>query len=122
MTGTEHVAPAPVSVAEVQQGWHELTLRVGQLEAEKEALHKENKSLRFLMERVIDHRQKSHNELVLIITNLVSKMPIKDIGAIVARLVEHNTSVSQYLTALIKGKADVHLPQPAVLRTLDQTK
>src|SRR5437016_8091419 len=122
MTGTEHVAPAPVSVAEVQQGWHELTLRVGQLEAEKLALEQENKSLRFLLERVIDHRQKSHNELVLIITNLVSKLPLNDLGAIIARLVEHNTNVSQYLAALIKGIVDVHLPQPAILKTLDQTK
>src|SRR5438477_9834750 len=105
-TAPDHAATTAASMDEVQQGWHELASRVGQLEAEKVALEQENKSLRFLMERVIDHRQKSHNELVLIITNLVSKMPIKDIGAIVARLVEHNTSVSQYLTALFKGKAD----------------
>ena len=121
-TAPEHAASKPASMEEVQQGWHELTLRVGQLEAEKVALEQENKSLRFLMERVIDHRQKSHNELVLIITNLVSKMPIKDIGAIVARLVEHNTNVSQYLVSLNKGTVDVNLPQPAVLQTLDQTK
>src|SRR6266566_9536678 len=102
MTGTEHVASPPASMEEIQQGWHELTLRVGQMEAEKSALEQENKSLRFLLERVIDHRQKSHNELVLIMTHLVSKLPINDVGAIVARLVEHNTNVSQYLAALVK--------------------
>ena len=122
MTGTEHVASTPASMEEIQQGWPELKLRVGQLEAEKLALDQENKSLRFLLERVIDHRQKSHNELVLIITNLVSKLPLNDLGAIIARLVEHNTNVSQYLAALIKGTVDVHLPQPAILKTLEQTK
>src|SRR5439155_8357260 len=106
----------------IQQGWAELKLRVGQLEAEKQALEQENKSLRFLLERAIDHRQKSHNELVLILTNLVSKLPLNDLGAIIARLVEHNTNVSQYLAALIKGTVDVHLPQPAILKTLEQTK
>ena len=122
MTGTEHAAATPVTMEEIQQGWHELILRVGQLEAEKVALEQENKSLRFMLERVIDHRQKSHNELVLIITNLVSKLPLNDLGAVIGRLVEHNTNVSQYLAALIKGTVDVNLPQPAVLKTLDQTK
>ncbi len=122
MTATEHPAAAPPSIEEIQQGWHELMLRVGQLEAEKMALEQENKSLRFLLERVIDHRQKSHNELVLIMTNLVSKLPLNDLGAIVGRLVEHNTNVCQYLAALVKGTVDVHLPQPEVLKTLEQTK
>jgi len=106
----------------VQQGWHDLMLRVSQLEAEKVNLEQENKSLRFLLERVIDHRQKSHNELVLILTNLVSKLPLNDLGAIIGRLVEHNTNVGQYLAALIKGTVDVSVPQPAALKTLDQTK
>jgi len=122
MTGTEHVAPPPAAMEEVQQGWYDLKSRVGQLETEKQALEQENKSLRFLLERVVDHRQKSHNELVLILTNLVSKLPLNDLGAVIARLVEHNTNVSQYLAALLKGTADVNLPQPAVLKNLDQTK
>jgi hypothetical protein len=122
MTGTDHVAPPPAAMEEIQQGWHDLKSRVGQLEAEKLVLEGENKSLRFLLERVVDHRQKSHNELVLIITNLVSKLPLNDLGAVIARLVEHNTNVSQYLAALLKGTADVNLPQPAVLKNLDQTK
>ena len=122
MAAHEHAAPTPASLEEIQQGWAELKLRVGQLEAEKQALEQENKSLRFLLERAIDHRQKSHNELVLILTNLVSKLPLNDLGAIVARLVEHNTNVSPYLAALIKGTAEAQLPQPTILKTLDQTK
>jgi hypothetical protein len=122
MAEPEHAAQAPASLEEIQKGWYELQLRVGQLEAEKLALEQENKSLRFLLERVIDHRQKSHNELVLILTTLISKLPLNDLGAIIARLVEHNTNVSQYLAALIKGTVDAHLPEPTILKTLDQTK
>ncbi len=122
MTGTEHAAATPATMEEIQQGWHELMLRVSQLEAEKVALEQEGKSLRFLLERVVDHRQKSHNELVLIMTNLVSKLPLNDLGGIIARLIEHNTNVSHYLAALIKGNVDVNLPQPEVLKTLEQTK
>jgi hypothetical protein len=122
MTGTEQVTAAPAPMEEIQQGWHDLKSRVGQLESEKVALEQENKSLRFMLERVVDHRQKSHNELVLILTTLVSKLPLNDLGAVIARLVEHNTNVSQYLAALIKGTADANVPQPAVLKNLDQIK
>src|SRR5438445_4824003 len=122
MTETEHAAPAPASVEEMQHGWHELTLRVEQLEGERAVLEQDNKTIRFLLEQVIDHRQKSHNELVLIITTLVSKLPINDVGAIVARLVEHNTNCSQHLAALVKGTAEAAIPQPEILKTLDQTK
>src|SRR5215813_833163 len=103
MTETES-PPAPVaSMEELQKGWPELKLRVGQLENEKSALQQENKSLRALLERVIDHRQKSHSELVLLLTALVSKLPINDVGVIVSKLVEHNNNVSQILAALGKG-------------------
>src|ERR1051325_753736 len=122
MTATEQAASAPPSTEQNGQPLQELALRVGQLESENATLQHENKSMRFLLERVIDHRQKSHNELVLIITNLVSKLPLNDLGAIVARLVEHNSNVNQYLAALIKGKVDVELPQPVLLKTLEQTK
>src|SRR5215831_14309832 len=122
MAAQEHTAPTPASLDEIQKDWPELKLRVGQLEAEKQALEQENKSLRFLLERAIDHRQKSHNELVLILTNLVSKLPLNDLGAVIARLVEHNTNVSQYLAALIKGTVEAHLPAPTILKTLEQTK
>ncbi len=115
-------ATPSASLEEIQETWHELTSRVGQLEAERNLLEQETKALRFLLERVIDHRQKSHSELVLLITGLVSKLQINDIGVIVSRLVEHNTNVSQYLAALVKGAVDVAMPEPAILKTLEQTK
>jgi hypothetical protein len=107
---------------EIQQGWHDLRLRVGQLEADRIALEQENKALRFLLERVIEHRQKSHGELVLLLSGLVSKLPINDVGVIVSRLVEHNANVNEICAALAKGKVESALPQPAVLKALDQTK
>jgi hypothetical protein len=110
------------ALEEIQQGWHKLTLRVGQLEAEKGALEQENKALRLLLERVIEHRQRSHSELVLLLTTLVSKLPINDVGAVVSRLVEHNTHVSQSLAAFSKGTIDVPMSQPTLLQTLDQAK
>jgi len=110
------------SMEEIQQGWPELKLRVEQLEAERSSLAEENKALRILLERAIEHRQKSHGELVLLLAGLVSKLPINDIGVIVARLMDHNTNVSEVCTALTKGTALASLPQPAVLKTLDQTK
>jgi hypothetical protein len=110
------------STDEIQQGWHELTLRVSQLEADRIAMEQENKKLRALLERVIEHRQKSHGELVLLLSGLVSKLPINDVGVIVSRLVEHNAHVNEVCAALAKGKAESALPQPAVLKALDQTK
>lgn len=119
MTSTESTVASP---EEVQKEWHDLTLRVKQLEAERLAQEQENKTLRALLERVVEHRQKSHSELVMLLTALVSKLPINDVGVIVSKLVEHNANVSEICAALIKGKADAPLPQPAVLKALDQTK
>jgi hypothetical protein len=112
----------PVSVEEIQKSWVELKLRVEQLEAGRAALEHENKALRFLLERAIDHRLKSHSELILILSTLVSKLPINDVGIVVSRLVEHNTNVSHVLAGLIKGTPEAELPQPAVLKTLDHAK
>jgi len=119
---TEPAADATPSLEEIQKGWYELTSRVSELEAENDGLEQENKALRQLLERSIEHRLKSHSELVLLLTSLVSKLPLNDIGVIVSKLVEHNTNVGQYLAALVKGTAEVSLPQPAVLKTLEQTK
>ena len=118
----ETVENASASMEEIQRGWHELTLRVAQLETEKALVQKENKDLRTLLERVIEHRQKSHGELVLLLTGLVSKLPLNDVGVIVSKLIEHNTHVNQVLATLAKGTTDFALPQPTVLQTLDQTK
>ena len=116
------MATTVASVEEVQQAWHELILRVGQLEAEKGALEQEVKALRLLLERAVEHRKKTHGELVLLLTSLVSKLPLNDVGVIVSRLVEHNTHVSQYLAAIAKGAAEADLPRPTMLKTLDDTK
>ena len=119
---TEPVATTVASVDEVQKGWHELTLRVKQLEAEKTAMERENKALRLLLERVIEHRQKSHGELVLLLTSLVGKLPLNDVGAIISRLVEHNSNVSHALATLVKGTVEAGVPPPAAMKTLENTK
>src|ERR1041385_388044 len=122
MTPTENGANGVVSLEEIQKTWNDLTLRVAQLEVERSTLEHENKTLKALIERVIEHRQKSHSELVLLLTGLVSKLQINDIGVVVSKLVEHNTNVSQYLAALVKGTVDVAMPQPTILKTLEHTK
>jgi hypothetical protein len=122
MTQTDNAEAPVASVEDIQKGWHELKLRVEQLEADRGALEQENKALGLLLERVIEHRQKSHGELVLILTTLASKLPLNDVGVIVAKLVEHNSNVSQVLAALGKGTAEADLPQPEVLKTLDHAK
>jgi len=106
----------------MQKGWHDLVLRVQQLESDRSAMEHENKALRNLLERVIEHRQKSHNELVLILTGMVTKLPLNEVGVIVSKLVEHNNNVSHVLAALVKGTADADMPQPEVLKTLEQAK
>lgn len=121
-TETTILKAPTASVEEMQQGWHELRLRVSQLEAERAALEHENKSLRNLFERVVEHRQRSHGELVLLLAGLVSKLPITDVGLMVSKLVEHNAHVTEVCAALAKGKVDGGLPQPAVLKALDNTK
>jgi hypothetical protein len=107
---------------EVQRGWHDLRLRVSQLEAERLALEHENKALRSLLERAIEHRQKSHSELVLLLTGLVSKLPINDVGVLISRLVEHNAGVAQFLEVIGKTSPGTALAHPSILRSLDQAK
>ena len=119
---TEQAASPGALIEDIQKGWNELKLRVEQLQADRVALQQENHALRVLLERAIDHRQKSHSELVTILTTLVSKLPLNDVGVIVSRLVEHNTNVSQALAALIGGTVEVAMPQPELLKNLDQTK
>jgi len=122
MTSTESAVVPVASQEEVQNGWNELTLKVKQLEAEVAVREQENKNLRTVLERLIEHRQKSHSELVLILSGLVSKLPINDVGVIVSKLVEHNAHVSETCAALAKGKADAPLPQPMILKALEQTR
>ena len=120
MSSPENGAPAPLE--NIQRDWNDLTLRMAQSETERTALEIENKNLRTLVERAIEHRQKSHTELVNILATLVSKLPLNDVGVIVARLVEHNTHVGEVSASLIKGKLEEHQLQPAILKQLDKTK
>ena len=121
-TDTENGSRPKTSMEEIQQGWHALATRVDQLEAERGALEQENKSLRTLLEKTIEHRQKSHGELVNLIAGLVSKLPISDVGVVVSRLVEHNSHVNEVCAALANGKIEGNVLQPAILKVLEQTK
>ncbi len=114
--------PVVVTVEEVQRDWLDLKARVGQLEGERALLDQENKTLRTLLERVVDHRQRSHGELILLLTGLVSKLPINDVGVVVSKLVEHNANVAEVCAALSKGSVESALPIPTVLKNLEQTK
>lgn len=110
------------SMEEIQKGWQGLAARVENLEAERGGLEQENKALRELLEKAIEHRQKSHGELVNLIAGLVSKLPINDVGVVVSRLVEHNSHVSEVCAALANGKIEANVLQPAILKVLEQTK
>jgi hypothetical protein len=119
----KETSPTPTPpVEDPQAAWRELTLKVAQLQAEMSAVAQQNKSLRVTLERVIDHWKKSHTELVLIITSLVGKLPLNDVGVIVSKLVEHGTNAGQFRCALTGAAGDDVLPQPDLLKTLDQHK
>ena len=118
----EHDNRPVTSMEEVQKGWRSLATRVDQLETERGALEQENKALRTLLEKTIEHRQRSHGELVNLIAGLVSKLPINDVGVVVSRLVEHNTHVNEVCAALVNGKIEGNVLQPAILKVLEQSK
>ncbi|MFN3409382.1 MAG: hypothetical protein ACK45B_10340 [Limisphaerales bacterium] len=122
MSETSRPAAAPADLAVIQRDWHELTLRVAALETSLAAQCEAARHLRALVEQMIDHRQRSHGELILLLSNLVSKLPLTDAGVVVAKLVEHNNHVAEVCAALVKGKPGEALPQPALLRALDQCK
>jgi len=122
MAQSENSAVPIPAVEEIQKSWHELTLKVRQLDAELTMVEQENKGLRALLERIVEHRQKSHAEMVSILTTLVTKLPINDIGVIVSRLVEHNMHVNEVCAALAKGKMDDNQLQPVILKVLERTK
>jgi hypothetical protein len=122
MSQPQNSNDAPAPLEEIQKSWSNLTLRVAQLETENTALEDENQKLRSLVERVVEHRQKSHTELVNLIATLVSRLPLNDTGVVVSRLVEHNQHVTEVCASLIKGKLEDNLLQPAILKQLDKTK
>lgn len=115
--------PGPVpSVEEIQKAWRELTLKVVQLDAGLTAARQESAELRSLLERMVEHRQKSHAELITILAGLVAKLPLNDLGVIVSRLVEHNAQIAEVSASLAKGKFEDDLLQPAILKALEKTK
>ena len=122
MSQPENGPGQSASLEEIQRNWHDLVLRVEQLETGCAGLELENKALRQLLERVIEHRKKSHGELVTILTTLVSKLPINDLGVVVARLVEHSNLVNEISAALVGGRSDDAVLQPALLKSLDKTR
>ena len=122
MSETQNGAGPVPSLEEIQREWHDLKLRMEQVETEGLALEQENKALRALIQKVVEHRKKSHSDLVNLITTLVTKLPINDVGVIVSRLVEHSANVNEVSAALIQGKNEENLLQPAILKRLDKTK
>ena len=122
MTPTENGSSPMTPVEEMQKAWPELASRIGQLESDRNILEQENKALRSLVERVIEHRQKSHGELVMLLTGLISKLPINDVGFMVSKLMEHNNQVSEICATLTNSKPGAELPIPAVMKAYEQTK
>ena len=122
MAENENGAVSMPAVEELQKGWHDLNLKVRQMDAELTIVEQENKVLRSLLERMLEHRQKSHSEMVGILTSLVTKLPINDIGVVVSRLVEHNDHVNEVCAALAKGKIEESHLQPVILKVLERTK
>ncbi len=122
MAQTEKNAGPVASVEEIQKAWNQFTLRIEQLETANSALEQENKSLRRLMENLVEYRKKSHTELVNLVTTLVSKLPFNDLGVIITRLVEHNNQVAEISASLLGGKLEEGQLQPAILKQLDKTK
>lgn len=122
MSQPENGTPAPASLEEIQRQWASVSLKLAQLQTGQTALEAENKALRTLLETVIEHRKKSHGELVTQITNLVSKLPLNDVAVVVSRLMEHNAGVTEVSNALLKGAQEGDVLQPAVLKLMDKTK
>ncbi|HEY4414365.1 MAG TPA: hypothetical protein VGO57_01640 [Verrucomicrobiae bacterium] len=122
MAQTENGAGPVVSVEEIQKQWSNYTLRVEQLETSNSALETDNQTLRRQLENAIEYRKKSHAELVTLITTLISKLPVNDLGVIITRLVEHSNQVGEVSAALIGGKLEDNQLQPASLKLLDKTK
>jgi regulator of replication initiation timing len=122
MSEPQDTTIAIASVEKIQREWQDLKLRVAQLETGNSALEQENKALRQLLERSVEYRKKSHGELVTLLTTIVSKLQLNDVGVLVARLVEHAQHVNEVSAALIHGKSDDGIMQPAILKALDKTK
>jgi hypothetical protein len=122
MTQPENVSTPATSLEEIQQGWNELKIKVEQSAAERSALEAENKALRLLLDRVIEHRQRSHSDLVNFLVEMVGRLPLNDVGMLVTRLVDHNSEVGETCAAMLKGKAGGEVSKPALLKDLEEKK
>jgi hypothetical protein len=114
--------PEVPTLEEIQRDWPGVRLRLQEAEVECRALAQENKALRGVLEKVVEHRKKSHSELVTLITTLATKLPTNDVGVLVTRLVEHGAGVNEVCSAIIQGRNEENLLQPAILRALDKSK
>ncbi len=119
---TEQQQPSATPSDTAQDHPQDLQHRLEHVERSLALVEHENKTLRHLIEAAIANRQKSHSELVLLLTNLVSKTQINEAGIIISKLIEHNTNVTQYLAALAKGTAEAPIPEPTLLENLDNAK
>ena len=98
MTEREIVASPVAAVEEIQQGWHELKSRVGQLEVQRLALQQENNPFA-CCSNASSITGKIAHELVIILTSLVTKLPLNDVGGIISRLVR-----AQYQCQPVSGR------------------
>ena len=122
MAELQNVDGAAPALEEIQRDWPGVKSRLQDAELQCRVLEQENKALRGLLEKVVEHRKKSHSELVTLITTLATKMPINDVGTIITRLMEHGASVNEVCSALISGRNEENFLQPAILRALDKAK
>jgi len=122
MPEMQNVSAAVPTLEEIQRDWPDVRLRLQDAEVQCRVLEQENKTLRGLLEKVVEHRKKSHSELVTLVTTLATKMPINDVGMIVTRLMEHGASVNEVCSAIISGRNEENFLQPAILRALDKAR
>jgi len=122
MSKSDSASPPVASVEEIQEGWNELRMKVAEAAEERATLETENKTLRRILERLIEHRQRSHGDLVNFLADLVSKLPLNDTGLLVTRLVEHNNQTAEICAALLKGKVEAEVAKPALLRNLEEKR
>ncbi len=122
MAETQNLNAAVATLEEIQRDWPAVQSRLHDAEVQYRVLEQENQALRGLLQKVVEHRKKSHSELVTLITTLATKMPINDVGMIITRLMEHGASVNDVCSAIIQGKNEENFLQPAILRALDKAK
>jgi hypothetical protein len=122
MPDDQNVNGAVSTLEEIQRDWPGVKSRLQDAEVQCRVLEQENLGLRGLLQKVVEHRKKSHSELVTLVTTLATKMPINDVGMIITRLMEHGASVNEVCSAIISGRNEENLLQPAILRALDKSK